>query len=97
MTDGDLELEGYLFRQHKAETTADTHVDIVFLDAAGSELAVDTTSFSPRSLPRPAKGPKPHAYFRVAILRVPEGTRAIEVRAHDGPHEVPPARASENR
>jgi hypothetical protein len=81
-----LDLEAYVFRQWKAETTADSHVDLVFVDGTGRELAVETTSFSPRSLPNAIRGPKPHAYFKIPI-RLPPGTAAIEVRAHDGPHE----------
>lgn len=86
MKEGGLALEGYVFRQHEAETTADSHVDLVFSDALGRELAVDTTGFYPRSLLRAARLPRPHAYFLVPIPRLPPGTRAIEVRGHDGPH-----------
>lgn len=81
-------LEAYAFRQWKTETTADTHVDIVYSDQVGKQLGVDTTNFYPRSLPVSGVRGKPHAYFLVPV-RIPAGTRAIEVRAHDGPHEVP--------
>lgn len=84
--DGDLKLEAYALRQWKAETTADTHIDLVFLDVAGKQLAVETTNFSPRSLPRAMRRPSPHGYMLVPIT-IPAGTRAIEVRAHDGAHE----------
>lgn len=90
MKNGELMLEAYALRQWKAETTADTHVDIVYLDASGKQVAVETTNFSPRSLPASGVRGKPHAYFLIPI-RIPAGTRAIEVRAHDGPHEMPPA------
>lgn len=85
--DGELSLEGYVFRQHTAETTADSHIDIVFLDVAGRTLRVDTTSFSPRSLSRSFRPPQPHAYFLVPVPQVPAGTVAIEVRGHDGRHD----------
>ena len=58
---GDLKLEGYVFRQPNAETTADSHIDLVFLNGAGRALRVDTTSFSPRSLTRSFRMPQPHA------------------------------------
>lgn len=86
MKDGELSIEAYIFRQQGAETTADSHVDLVFTDAFGRVLMVDTTSFYPRSLPRASRLPQPHAYFRVPIVRLPNATRAIEVRGHDGPH-----------
>ena len=86
MKDGGLAIEAYVFRQQGAETTADSHVDLVFTDALGSELMVDTTSFYPRSLPRAMRLPQPHAYFLVPLPRLPAETRVIEVRGHDGPH-----------
>lgn len=91
MKEGDLMLEAYALRQWKAETTSDTHVDLVFLDASGKSVAVETTNFHPRSLPQSGVRGRPHAYFLVAIT-IPAGTRTIEVRAHDGPHDLPPAR-----
>lgn len=78
-------LEAYVMRQWKAVTTADTHVDIVFMDAAGKTVAVETTNFHPRSLPQSGVRGKPHAYLLIPI-KVPADTRAIEVRAHDGAH-----------
>lgn len=89
--EGDLKLEAYFFRQWKAETTADTHVDFVFLDVAGKTLGVETTNFSPRSLPHSGVRGRRSAYLLTPI-QVPAGTRALEVRAHDGPHNVPPGR-----
>lgn len=86
MKSGQLAIEAYVLRQSRAESTADSHVDLVFMDALGRELMVDTTSFYPRSLPRAMRPPQPHAYFLVPISRLPPETRAIEVRGHDGPH-----------
>ena len=40
MKEGGLAIEGYVFRQHEAETTADSHIDLVFTDVLGRELAV---------------------------------------------------------
>ena len=85
--EGRLRLEAYAFRQWKAETTANTHVDFVYLDAGGKTLAVETTNFAPRSLPATARR-APVGYMLVPIA-LPTGTTAIEVRAHDGPHEAP--------
>jgi hypothetical protein len=94
MKNGQLQLEVYVFRQFEAETTANSHVDIVFLDPAGGVLLVTTTNFTPRSLSRSLRGPQPHAYILVPVLRIPEGARVIEVRGHDGPHDQP---ASDSR
>jgi hypothetical protein len=87
MKNGQLQLEVYVFRQFGAATTADSHVDIVFLDAAGAVLLITTSGFTPRTLPRSLRGPQPHAYILVPVLQLPGGTRAIEVRGHDGPHD----------
>lgn len=88
MKDGQLAIEAYVFRQREAETTADSHFNLVFTDALERELMVDTTRSNPRSLPRAMRPPRPHAYLSplVPISRRPPGTRAIEVRGHDGPH-----------
>lgn len=87
---GGLMLEAYALRQWKAETTADTHVDLVFLDSGGKILAAEMANFHPRSLPKTTRLPGPHAYLLVP-MRLPPGTRAVEVRAHDGAHETPPS------
>lgn len=91
MSDGWLELQGCVFRKSRAETTADSHIDLVFLDPAGGKLGVETTNFHPRSVPQTGTTTRgapaqPHACFRVTIIQLPAGTRAIEVRGHDGPH-----------
>lgn len=83
---GNLVLEAYVFRQWKADTTADSHIDIVFLDAVGRKISVDTASFSPRSLPQTIRLPQPHAYMKVPV-RLPPDLTVIEVRGHDGAHE----------
>lgn len=85
MKNGGLALEAYAFRQSKAETTANTHIDIVYLDASGRQVRGERTGFSPQSLPATMRLPHPHAYMLVAI-QIPAGTATIEVRAHDGPH-----------
>jgi hypothetical protein len=89
LKNGQLHLEVYVFRQFEAVTTADSHVDLVFLDAAGSALLITTSGFTPRNLSRSLRGPQPHAYILVPVPQLPEGTRAIEVRGHDGPHDQP--------
>ena len=85
MRKGNLELEAYVFRQFEADTTADSHVDLVFLDGSGRTLRIETASFWPRSLSRAPRMPQPHAYVRTAV-NIPKGTTTIEVRGHDGPH-----------
>jgi hypothetical protein len=89
LKNGQLHLEVYVFRQFEAETTADSHVDLVFLDAARSALLITSSGFTPRSLSRSLRGPQPHAYLLVPVPQIPEGTRAVEVRGHDGPHDQP--------
>lgn len=83
--EGELKLEAYAFRRFKAETTANTHIDLVFLDRSGRELRQELTYFTPRSLPPLGRMPHPAAYLRVPV-RIPAGTATIEVRAHEGAH-----------
>ena len=96
LSDGWVELRGCVFPRSLTETTADSHIDLVFLDVAGGEIRVETTNFSPRSVSLggiPTRGARaqPRACFRVTLVQLPLGTRAIEVRGHDGPHvERPP-------
>ena len=88
MKDGVLHLEAYALRQYEAETTANTHVDLVYIDTAGRELGSEIVYFNPRSIPKFMRMPHPHAYLLVRV-QPPIGTRAVEVRAHDGPHVAP--------
>ncbi len=87
MKDGELKLEAYALRQSKAETTSDTHIDIVYLDVSGRQLGQEQTNFSPRNLPPMHRLPKPHAYFLTSI-KIPADTAVIEVRAHEGAHPL---------
>jgi hypothetical protein len=83
MTNGRLALEGYTLRRSRTQTTANSHIDLVYLDGAGQQLRVDKTDFSPRNLPVSLRLPRPHGYFLFVTDRLPAETATIEVRARD--------------
>jgi len=85
MADGRLTLNGSLYRQADAETTTKSHIDIVFLDAAGRVLRSEVASFAPRDL-RLLPRQKARGYYSVSITDWPAGTASIRVRAHETEH-----------
>ena len=85
--DGGLLLDGWVYRQYRAETTMQTHIDVVFLDASGRELRSEVTYFSPREIRRRGgHRMAPRGHYTRAIPELPVGTATIHVRAHDGEH-----------
>lgn len=75
-------LAGCLAPQRGAWSQAATHLDIVFLDAAGAELAVRTEPLAASTLRERPRRPRPHARYELALADLPAGTARIEVRAH---------------
>lgn len=93
--DGRLMLDGWVYRKYGAWTTAQSHLDIVFLDASGRERHSELTYFVPRDLP--AGGGhrmRPRGHYTLLIPAMPPGTTRIEVRAHDGQHDEPNVRSN---
>ncbi len=92
--DGRLMLDGWVYRQYGAWTTARSHLDIVFLDASGREWRSELTYFAPRDLPRGGgHRMQPRGHYTLLIPAMPPGTARIEVRAHDGQHDEPNVRS----
>ena len=87
MKDGQLLLDGWVYRQFGAATTAQSHLDIAFLDPSGRELRRETTNFAPRDLRGGGHRMQPRGHYTLPISSMPAGTIKIEVRAHDGAHE----------
>lgn len=85
MKEGVLTLEAYVMREFKGETTADSHIDIVYLDASGRQLAQERADVTPHTLPQTTRMPRPHAYLLFPV-RLPSGTARIEVRADESAH-----------
>ena len=86
MVEGRLNLDGWVYRQFDAPTTATSHIDIVFLDAAGRELRGESTDFAPRDLRGGGHRMRQRGHYSLPIPVMPAGTSKIEVRAHDGAH-----------
>lgn len=61
---------------------ATTHLDVVFLDAAGAELAVRTAPLAAATLRERPRRPRPHVRYELTLGDLPTGTCRIEVRAH---------------
>jgi hypothetical protein len=80
-----LRVEGYLARQVDATTTAHSHVDVQFVDAAGAVLQEQPVTFTPADLAGGNLRSRPSAHYEVT-LAVPSGAARIRVIAHDRPH-----------
>jgi hypothetical protein len=86
---GQLVLDGWVYRQFGAETTARTHIDIAFLDGAGRELRRELTRFMPNDLRRGSHKMAHRGRYTLPITALPSGTTAIQIRAHDAPEHQP--------
>ncbi len=84
--DGRLLLEGWVSRQYGARTTAQSHLDIVFLDPSGRVLRSAVTYFAPRDL-RGGHWMQPRGHYSLPIPVLPAGTARIQVTAHEGEHQ----------
>lgn len=84
--DGQLTLQGSVFKKVSGGTTVRTHLDVVFLDADKRPLAEDTATFAPRELHRGHRGFGGRGHYSLPIPALPNGTAIIEVRAHIGEH-----------
>lgn len=83
LKDGGLVLDGWVYRQFGAETTAQTHLDVAFFDAAGRELQRALTHFQPRVLQMGSHKMAHRGHYTLPIPALPADTARILVRAHD--------------
>lgn len=86
--DGQLALEGWVYKKVGVETTERTHLDVVFLDAAGRTLRTDQVAFMPRKLRRAPRPPAGRGRYLLPLPALPPGTIRIEVRADDTIHAL---------
>jgi len=88
-TDGRLTLDGHVFRQNAARTTAKSHLDIALFDANGKVLLSETVSFAPRELRAgTSRTMAQPGHYKLPLGELPAGTVRIEVRAHDEAHPL---------
>jgi hypothetical protein len=87
--DGQLMLDGWVYRQFGAQTTARTHIDVAFLDASGRELRSELTRFAPRALRMGNHKMAHRGHYTLPIPALPAGTDTIQVRAHDADEHSP--------
>lgn len=85
--DGPVTLRGYVLRGFDTKDTTQTHLDVTIYDAAGETLRRTVEHFEPRQIPRRPRMPD-SARFRVVLDPLPATTSRIEVRAHEGSHEI---------
>ncbi len=85
MKNGVLKLEAYGMREFKGETTTESHIDIVYRDASGRQLARERPDVTPHTLPQTMRVTRPHAYLLIPV-RLPHGTAKIEARADESAH-----------
>ena len=86
VVDGQLALEGWVYKKVQAKTTEHTHLDVVFLDATGESLRDELVEFFPRKLRRAPRPPAGRGHYYLSIPDLPSGTVRITVEAHDGEH-----------
>lgn len=82
MNHGVLELAGSVAKQSGASSTAFSHLDILFRDAAGQVLQTKPVPFAPQSVGHSRFG-RQRGYYSLKLENLPEGTARIEVQAHD--------------
>lgn len=91
MNAGRLQLAGFVVKVYEAKTTENTHLDVAFLDEAGRPLFERSTTFTPQRLITGRRAPNRQGHYSLPVDDLPQGTRRIEVRAHDGAHSPPSA------
>lgn len=84
---GRLLFSGSVYRQFGARTTAKSHVDVTFLDAAGRALRAETVAFYPREIQPRTSRTSPRGSYTMPVGSLPLGTVTIAAKAHDSPHE----------
>lgn len=87
--DGRLMLDGWVYRQFGATTTARSHLDVAFLDASRRELRGELTGFAPSDLRRGSHKMAHRGHYILPISVLPAGTAIIQVRAHDAEEHQP--------
>jgi hypothetical protein len=78
MKNGVLKLEAYGMREFKGETTTESHIDIVYRDASGRQLARERPDVTP---PHAAANDAGHATARVFAHPGPSASRHGEDRS----------------
>ena len=87
--DGQTVLDGWVYRQFGAQTTTQSHLDVVFFDAGGGVLRLESTHFAPRDLRRGSHKMAHRGHYMVPLSHMPSGTASIQVRAHDTAEHQP--------
>lgn len=83
---GRYTLVGYLVRQYRGPTTANSHIDVLFLSADGKLLRQQAVAFRPQELKYNEGRRIPRASYELKLDALPVGTARIRVEAHDQPH-----------
>ena len=88
--DGQLHVVGMAaLKLPRAQPHPDHHVDVVFIDAGGREIRVDSVGLVTRVLPKIPGRARARGIYSAPIQQLPSGTATIEVRAHDVAHAPP--------
>jgi hypothetical protein len=85
--EGGVRVTGYLHKQVAAATTANSHVDVQFVDTSGAVLLEKPTAFVPGDLRGGSMRSRPSARYEVIVAPMPAGTARVRVVAHDQQHE----------
>ena len=82
MNHGQLELAGSISKSPSGNTTAFSHLEILFYDGAGAVLQTKSIAFAPRMVGDSRFSSK-FGYFTMPVEPLPAGTVQIVVRAKD--------------
>lgn len=84
--DGRLRLVGFVVKRREAETTENTHLDVVFFDGANIPILERSTTFYPQRLTTGRRSPSRQGHYSLTFENVPADVARIAVRGHDEPH-----------
>lgn len=87
--DGTLLVRGYVLKRLGMKDTTQTHLDVTLYDSYGTVLRQRVTHFEPRQIPRRVRRAD-SAVYRIELDALPPETTRLEIKAHEGNHNMNP-------
>jgi len=79
-------LDGNVSKNPRVDSTAGTHLDVVYYGRNGVPLAEETARFTPGEIPARFRGVGGRVRYRMRVNHPLAAIGRIEVRAHEGAH-----------
>ena len=83
ISDGAYSVEGFVQRNYRRLSTADSYLDVALFNAAGDKLKEEKVNYTPAELPFRIGRPGRYGNYSLTLDALPPGTARIEVRAQD--------------